>query len=823
MTKCHEAMAQLVNGSVELSDANRPSESPRFYIPISKIRAILNRMAEDVFVCNCDHCRKLSGISAAGRRARYNAHELSGKYATIFALLIYLNYPGLILEFQSRLLSLDRFLEKDQLNFLFTLGDRLNSGQAKALRTRLLSNQYSFSIRPVDARAHVHTELDPKEVFPIDSEHIVGRGNVEVFAFKIHKDYVGQTLGGHENNEFARKIFRLDNVKDGLTEWDTLLNVLALKWKKKDCTNIVSSLASFLYGNQFFIVSPLAKRTLKDYIDSPDNDFPPAALWAQMEGLASGLAYLHGNECEGGTGLFNFVVHLDLKPANILIFGDTMKIADFGHSKLRTSESNSDASNSLGYLEYAPPERENPSADDRRRSGREDDLWSLGAIYSEVAILDVLGASAVREYRNCRKQEYEEPFTQGYANFHKSGRVKDTVIEKHEEVLLRVERSRKATTREYLSSWHDAFIDQALIDLIQKLLSERPKDRGSAADVKDSLASLRSSAMKFLSRDQCVKGTSDIWEDAERDFFPSGEGVKETIECYVRKNEMVKCVLHLCPTQQSNGQILTVYVWTRHSGGIGITFEKDMIIGMPGQRALRVARVNRSEVNRGKNEGNTIRGITPIYTESDEPFKIQLKYYNHTEEVYVFRNARDALSFQSALTGQYIITGPTPLSGCKISKKSKIPLSKSLKDIIATGKSVLQIWSTLDILGHGPNYGPLVPSIYVVIIGSSATYLIRVHNTFTIGNSGQNTLGTDQDIVAVLSCDSSQIDHKLTVYEIERTIPITLQKEPSRFQKADQAVIKFESKEDVAPFWDMLRKAQISWAKAKQEHWQEHN
>ena len=41
--------------------------------------------------------------------------------------------------------------------------------------------------------------------------------------------------------------------------------------------------------------------------------------------------------------------------------------------------------------------------------------------------------------------------------------------------------------------------------------------------------------MKFLSRDQYVIGTSDIWEDAERNFVPSGEEVKETMWVLLRR------------------------------------------------------------------------------------------------------------------------------------------------------------------------------------------------------------------------------------------------------------------------------------------------
>ena len=87
-----------------------------------------------------------------------------------------------------------------------------------------------------------------------------------------------------------------------------------------------------------------------------------------MAGIANGLRYLHVEKS---------IVHRDLKPQNILLDGDTPKIADFGIAKeLRTQR----ASTNFGtpwYMAFEMLEGDYDIAVD---------IWALGIIYLELLV-----------------------------------------------------------------------------------------------------------------------------------------------------------------------------------------------------------------------------------------------------------------------------------------------------------------------------------------------------------------------------------------------------------------------------------------------------
>lgn len=285
---------------------------------------------------------------------------------------------------------------------------------------------------------------------------------------------------------------------------------------RHDC--LTSSLASFEYGETFFIVLPFAASTLDKYLRSSGVDFTPQVLWEQMQGLAEGLEYLHGFDDEYP----DIAYHLDLKPSNILTVDGKMQIADFGLSQFKQlrakSESGSGTSNPLGYLAYAPPEHNDPRVPGKSLVTRAYDLWSLGAIFSEVATFDIQKQDKLAVYRQHRRDEYENR-CYGTLCFHLSnGEMKETVLKQHRDLLADIEASKKSENRRKLHEWQERFYSEDFFVLIEKtMLAKDPKNRKSAGFAAGELERFRGEAVKSP---LALRHPPNVWHQARNGSLP---------------------------------------------------------------------------------------------------------------------------------------------------------------------------------------------------------------------------------------------------------------------------------------------------------------
>ena len=97
------------------------------------------------------------------------------------------------------------------------------------------------------------------------------------------------------------------------------------------------------------------------------------------------------------------IIHRDLKTDNILIFGEDLKISDFGTSKRFILEKS--AEERVGTACYFSPERI-----DEKRYSFESDIWSLGIILYELITLKdnpFLNKNQVEMFNNIRTGKYE--------------------------------------------------------------------------------------------------------------------------------------------------------------------------------------------------------------------------------------------------------------------------------------------------------------------------------------------------------------------------------------------------------------------------------
>jgi serine/threonine protein kinase len=277
----------------------------------------------------------------------------------------------------------------------------------------------------------------------------------------------------------------------------------------------MAALCAYEQEGYFSIIFEEAKWSLADYLRSDGTDFAPEELWNQVRGMADGLAHLH----KGIGG--NTIYHTDLKPANILIQNGIIKIADFGLLEYKTvpppgDERSSGVDSGLAYRPYAAPPNTNG------KFTRSMDVWSLGAIISEIATFDIQKKQGVYEYRGNRKDEAEVGTKSRFLSFHINGQIKKSVRHRHTILKDHINRSRSSEYRESVTPFQQNFFHNALFTLIERMLwfdDSCP----TAGDVARDLKKFHSDAQEAVRTEASNAFTvhHDIWKETKEGALPN--------------------------------------------------------------------------------------------------------------------------------------------------------------------------------------------------------------------------------------------------------------------------------------------------------------
>jgi len=145
------------------------------------------------------------------------------------------------------------------------------------------------------------------------------------------------------------------------------------------------------------ILSPLAECTLGDYLSGNPTPGCKQAVTRWFGCLAGALSDIHRRN----------VKHKDIKPANILVHGDNVVIADLGIST-KFADRSSSTGLSPGSREYMAPEVKNCE-----RRGRRQDVWSLLCCFIEM--ISFVSGFTRTEFRNlCKPSHQFSSFTEDY-------------------------------------------------------------------------------------------------------------------------------------------------------------------------------------------------------------------------------------------------------------------------------------------------------------------------------------------------------------------------------------------------------------------------
>ena len=173
----------------------------------------------------------------------------------------------------------------------------------------------------------------------------------------------------------ALKRIRLDSEQDGVPS--TAIREISLL-KELEHENIVKLLDIIHADSKLFLVFEYLNQDLKKYMElySARNGLPIELVKSYLHQLLEGISYCHTN-C---------ILHRDLKPQNLLLSSSGLiKLADFGLARafgvpIRTF------THEVVTLWYRPPE----ILLGCKYYSTEVDIWSLGAIFSEMASHKVL-------------------------------------------------------------------------------------------------------------------------------------------------------------------------------------------------------------------------------------------------------------------------------------------------------------------------------------------------------------------------------------------------------------------------------------------------
>jgi TonB family protein len=132
--------------------------------------------------------------------------------------------------------------------------------------------------------------------------------------------------------------------------------------------NILPIIEANIYDDMAVIASEYAPDgSLDAWLKRYGSTSPPVeTAFSIMDGILAGLEHLHGRR----------IIHRDLKPGNILLHGQTPRLADFGIS--RVMKTTSQSNNVAGTPAYMAPE-----AFDGKRN-EQTDLWAVTVIFYQL-------------------------------------------------------------------------------------------------------------------------------------------------------------------------------------------------------------------------------------------------------------------------------------------------------------------------------------------------------------------------------------------------------------------------------------------------------
>ncbi|KAF5593781.1 serine threonine kinase [Fusarium subglutinans] len=269
--------------------------------------------------------------------------------------------------------------------------------------------------------------LHPRTILPVTYDDCIKERRVGPDAVVLRK----VRIHDHCKSMVQKSQFVVFKMYEGINAEERYSSETAIYEKLHDKSNdsIVRHIASFHFqhNHKFVIVLEYAAHgSLLDYLQKTPQPITPddfALFWGRLIQLLDALHTLSDIYRQSHSLHESLAgVHQDIHPGNILVFPGTdskssfnvhFKITDFGLGEMGRISGLNDAlaSSSTGNRMYISPEAfANFAVQDRVRTviSPATDIWSLGAVFSDVLIWTIAGEAGRERYRRSRFEEIAE-------------------------------------------------------------------------------------------------------------------------------------------------------------------------------------------------------------------------------------------------------------------------------------------------------------------------------------------------------------------------------------------------------------------------------
>lgn len=364
-----------------------------------------------------------------------------------------------------------------------------------------------------------HLRLHSSTVMPImfdESRDLLGEGSF-ARVYKVSIDSAHHSFLVERDTPFALKCFFQQGSR---TEDDFRNEARVLKWLSGlPHQNLNHQLSCWTQNGRYYILMPRAESSLKAFFEkTPSPELSNTTVsWflSQIKGIADALKHLHllgsdipapvlfTNEDPGPMKLEQTYTgcHFDLKPTNILVFqdkesdGPTLKISDFGSARIGMTLSSSGLQSESYFTNHNGYDTRAYGAPDLYQNGqasRPYDMWSLGCIFLDFVTWMLGGPTfdpnefAIQRLRETSNTKGRPNASFWYIDTFGDVHLKPAVIEKLRHL-----------SEECLNT--GSF--KHLIEIIERLLAIRPKDRPNASTLCSELDALILQVKADLSTD----------------------------------------------------------------------------------------------------------------------------------------------------------------------------------------------------------------------------------------------------------------------------------------------------------------------------------